>query len=94
MGSPKMVSRKELEDQIHRKRTGKSIMQGIIDAQKAEIDRLRAVAKIAADLVSLWRNQKIQGVPRAERNAAIEDTRSALVAAVDQLSPIDTGEPK
>ena len=36
----------------------------------------------AQDLVSLWENQNIQGLPRAERNAAIEDTRNRLIAAV------------
>ena len=45
----------------------------------------RLVVERAADLVALWRAQKISGVPRAERNAAIEDVRSGLCAAVDAI---------
>lgn len=55
-----------------------------------EIERLRAVADISTDLVALWKNQRIQGLSRAERNAAIEDTRNRLIEAVDQMSDLDT----
>jgi hypothetical protein len=36
----------------------------------------------AKNLVSLWQSQKIEGLPRSERNAAIEQTREALTRAV------------
>ncbi len=39
----------------------------------------------ARDLVALWKAQKISGLSRAERNAAIEDTRQRLIDAVDAL---------
>lgn len=40
------------------------------------------VADIARDLVLLWENQKIAGLPRSERNAAIDDIRARLTVAV------------
>lgn len=42
------------------------------------------ILTIARDLVSLWQNPNIQGLPRAERNAAIEETREKLIAAVSR----------
>jgi hypothetical protein len=44
------------------------------------------MANAAADLVSLWRAQKITGLPRSERNAAIEEVRERLCMAVDVLA--------
>ena len=40
------------------------------------------IVAVARDLVALWENPNIKGLPRAERNAAIEDTRRKLIAAV------------
>jgi hypothetical protein len=47
-----------------------------------EADALAA----AADLVILWKSQRIEGLPRAERNAAIEETRGRLIQAMDALN--------
>lgn len=47
-----------------------------------DIEAALDVADIAADIVALWDNQKIKGLPRAERNAAIEETRNKLIEAV------------
>lgn len=44
------------------------------------------IVELAKDLVALWTNPKIQGLPRAERNAAIEATRAKLIAAVNPVS--------
>lgn len=51
----------------------------------ADRDESRAadIVAIAGDLVALWQNQTIQGLPRADRNAAIEETRNRLIAAVN-----------
>ena len=38
---------------------------------------LEPIVTAAADLVALWQAQKIIGLPRAERNAAIEEWLSA-----------------
>jgi hypothetical protein len=35
------------------------------------------------DLVSLWKHGVIKGLPRADRNAAIEATRERIIALVD-----------
>jgi hypothetical protein len=35
------------------------------------------------DLVSLWKNGVIKGLPRADRNAAIEATRARIIALVE-----------
>jgi hypothetical protein len=40
------------------------------------------IVDLVRDLVALWTNQKIQGLPRSERNAAIEETRAKLIAAI------------
>ena len=40
-------------------------------------------------LVTLWTNPKIQSLPRSERNAAIEDTRARIIAAMTRRD--DTG---
>lgn len=39
------------------------------------------IEEIARDLVALWQSPVIQGLARADRNAAIEDTRDALIQA-------------
>lgn len=39
----------------------------------------------ARDLVALWQSPRIQGLPRSERNAAIDETRTRLINAVDAL---------
>jgi hypothetical protein len=39
------------------------------------------IEEIARDLVALWQSPVIQGLSRADRNAAIEDTRNALIKA-------------
>lgn len=49
-----------------------------------EIEAALDVADIADELVSLWDNQNIKGLPRAERNAAIEGTREKLTRAVKE----------
>lgn len=41
------------------------------------------VTEAARDLVALWKSPTIAGLPRSERNAAIEDSRNRLIAAVD-----------
>jgi hypothetical protein len=40
------------------------------------------IVEIARDLVALWQSPNIQALPRADRNAAIEDTRKRLIEAV------------
>lgn len=42
---------------------------------------LAALADVALDHVALWQAQKISGASRAERNAAIEDSRQQLIDA-------------
>lgn len=44
-----------------------------------------AVINLTRDLVALWENPKIAALPRSERNAAIDDTRKALIAAVHDM---------
>jgi hypothetical protein len=44
--------------------------------------RTADIVAIAGDLVALWQSPAIQGLPRAERNAAIEETRNRLISAV------------
>lgn len=45
------------------------------------------VISTACDLVGLWENPKIRGLPRSERNAAIEQTRAKLIEAVHAFNP-------
>lgn len=47
-----------------------------------EVEAALDVADIARDLVTLWENQRIQGLPRSERNASIEHVRKRLTEAV------------
>ena len=44
------------------------------------------VVEAADDMVVLWRNMKIDGMPRAERNAAIETSRQRLIDALAALA--------
>lgn len=39
------------------------------------------IIEIARDLVALWESPAIRGLARSDRNAAIEDTRNALIQA-------------
>ncbi len=54
--------------------------------QREAIVELETIANAARDFVSLWQAQKIEGLPRAERNAAIEDTRQRLIDAVTETA--------
>ena len=66
-----------------------------------ELDSLRRLAssdggvsrivEAARDIVALWNSPKIQGLPRAERNSAIEDSRAALIDAVHELARSSVG---
>lgn len=49
-----------------------------------EVEAALEVTDIAAELVALWESPNIQGLPRADRNAAIEDTREKLIKAVHE----------
>lgn len=49
------------------------------------IPRLEAVADAARDLIALWKQGKIDGLPRAERNAAIESSRARLIETLEAL---------
>lgn len=40
------------------------------------------IEDIAKDLVALWESPNIRGLPRAERNAAIEETRNRMIEAI------------
>lgn len=42
------------------------------------------VAEVASDLVALWREQKIEGLSRTERNKTLEEMRQHLTEAVDK----------
>ena len=44
--------------------------------------RAAAVVEAADQLVALWKAQKIAGLSRAERNAAIEGAREKLIAVL------------
>lgn len=43
------------------------------------------IIETAKDLVALWQSPKIQGLLRADRNAAIEETRNRMIEAVTAL---------
>ena len=49
------------------------------------------IVDLAKDLVALWTSPKISGLPRSERNAAIEDTRNAMIEAVGNLARSSVG---
>lgn len=48
-----------------------------------EVEAALDVTDIAGELVALWKEQKIAGLPRAERNAAIDGVRKRLIEAVE-----------
>ena len=50
-------------------------------------EKLERVLHAARNLLLLWQNQKIAGLPRAERNAAIEGCREQLLMAVAEIDP-------
>jgi len=50
-----------------------------------KIERLSEIVEISADLTALWKAQKISGLPRSDRNAAIENVRNRLIEALDRL---------
>lgn len=50
--------------------------------QPGRSDREHSIITAAEDIVALWQSPNIQGLPRADRNAAIEETRNRLIAAV------------
>jgi hypothetical protein len=56
-------------------------------AQKVERDQKRCaeVVDAAEALVALWNAHKISGCTRAERNSAIDETRTRLTEAVGAL---------
>lgn len=47
-----------------------------------EVKRSELIVCCAENLVGLWNNQNIQGLPRAERNAAIDGCRQELIDTV------------
>lgn len=49
------------------------------------------IVDIAKDLVALWQSPKIQSLPRADRNMAIEETRNRMIAAIEGLA-VSNGE--
>lgn len=49
------------------------------------------IVDAAKDIVALWDSPKIQGLPRSERNSAIEGARAALVDAVHELARSSVG---
>ncbi len=70
----------------------------VLTTQQAQFVCDRSVMEAAADLVALWKAKKISGIPRSERNAAIEDSRERLIIAVDRSasrrSAASTDKPK
>lgn len=59
----------------------------ITDAGCQELEKLERADEIvsaARDLVALWEDQNIRGLPRAERNKAIDGTRERLILAVKE----------
>jgi hypothetical protein len=62
-------------------------------SDKEMVEAVVGVVTAAQNLVALWKEQKVSGLPRAERNAAIEDTRARLIEAVDELATNSTAAP-
>lgn len=54
-----------------------------VKRDSTEVERLEDIAESARDLVALWESPVIQGLARADRNAAIEETKAALIEAVN-----------
>lgn len=44
------------------------------------------VIDASQDIVSLWKAQKISGLSRAERNTSIDEVRSRLIIAVENMA--------
>lgn len=59
-------------------------VEGSNPSALATISEAEEIAYIASDLVAMWKQQKIEGLPRAERNAAIEQIRGLLISAVER----------
>lgn len=57
----------------------------LLNEAAKEIERLRAIEEVARDLTALWQVQKVSGLPRAERNAAIEESRERLIRALAEI---------
>jgi ABC-type phosphate/phosphonate transport system substrate-binding protein len=57
-----------------------------IERLRRELEARAEIVEIAKDLVALWQSPRIQGLPRADRNAAIEETRNRMIAAITALS--------
>ncbi len=57
-----------------------------------KIDELERIKLAAHNLVSLWQSQKIEGLPRAERNVAIEQIRGHLILMLAPDSAPHAGE--
>ncbi len=51
----------------------------------------QAIVDLAKNLVALWESQKIKGLTRSERNSAIEETRNAMIEAVNELARSSVG---
>ena len=58
-----------------------------------EIEAALDVADLAAELVALWESPNIKGLPRAERNAAIDGTRKKLTVAVEYWRAVQANAP-
>lgn len=64
---------------------GVTLTQAGREAMSAE-ETHDAIIDAARDLVALWQSPRIKCLPRAERNAAIEETRNRLIEAVNVSS--------
>lgn len=68
----------KLEDHEYAKASAIAFRRHAIQLKKDNI-RLRDIEAAARDLVALWKAQKVTGLPRSERNAAIEQSRERLI---------------
>lgn len=50
---------------------------------------MEEIVELAKDLVALWESPNIRGLARADRNAAIEETRNRLINSVHKLGNSD-----
>jgi hypothetical protein len=53
---------------------------------QCSIEAHAEIIDLTKDLVALWQSPKIQGLPRADRNTAIEETRNKMIAVVSAVS--------
>jgi hypothetical protein len=65
--------------------TEKQFNQAQIKAVIAQNEMLLRVVDVARNLVALWESPKIIGLPRADRNAAIDGARQQLITAVHEI---------